>query len=345
MIELKLRYNDRQLQEFADHLQELSFQIGFKVSARGWAYIMEQKRMINKDQFDKVNSLINTCRKKGYLPIDFVAEEAAREFEGVEEPYNGTVLDRFNSYLRYSMYVHNDFDVNWWKGEKYYIQMVVEKVDLVTLFAPVCERYKIPIANSKGWSSMLQRAEYARRFKEAEEQGLTCVLLYCGDHDPDGLRIGDFLRKNLEDLNEITWEDGTNGYDPQDLIIDRFGLNYDFIIENDFTWIDNLVTGSGKNLASKNHKNFEMDYVQDYLKTIGERKCEANVIVTLPQVAKRLCTEAIEKYLGDDALHRFSTKQDEVKEYFETFLDAKDIKSKINKIRQIADEYQEENPM
>ena len=85
--------------------------------------------------------------------------------------------------------------------------MVVEKVDLISLFQPVCRDYKIPIANSKGWSSMLQRAEYARRFKEARDNGLQCVLLYCGDHDPDGLRIGEFLRKNLEDLNEITWGD------------------------------------------------------------------------------------------------------------------------------------------
>src|SRR5690606_38765788 len=103
------------------------------------------------------------------------------------------------------------------------------KVDLVTLFSPVCKKYKIPIANSKGWSSMLQRAEYARRFQEARDKGLKCVLLYCGDHDPDGLRIGEFLRKNLQDLNDIKWEDGEIGYDAKDLIIDRFGLNYDFI--------------------------------------------------------------------------------------------------------------------
>lgn len=64
-MKLRGRYLDHHLIEFANELKSLSRQIGFKVSARGWAYIMEQQRMINKDQFDKVNTLINTCRKKG----------------------------------------------------------------------------------------------------------------------------------------------------------------------------------------------------------------------------------------------------------------------------------------
>jgi hypothetical protein len=140
--------------------------------------------------------------------------------------------------------------------------MVVEKIDLKTLFGPICDVYHIPIATSKGWSSVSQRAEYARRFKEAEDDGLKCVLLYCGDHDPDGLRISDFLRGNLEQLRYIRWGDGTDGYDPSNLIIDRFGLNYDFIEANNLTWIENLITGSGGNLADPGHPNFHLPYVQ-----------------------------------------------------------------------------------
>jgi len=56
--------------------------------------------------------------------------------------------------------------------------MLVEKIDLKSLFGPVCWDYHIPIATSKGWSSMLQRAEYARRFKQAENMGLKCVTGY-----------------------------------------------------------------------------------------------------------------------------------------------------------------------
>lgn len=355
-MKLRGRYNtDEQLAEFAVQLVEFSKTINFKVSSRGWAYLMEGERMINKDQFDKVTNLINTCRKKGLLPIDFVAEQAARAFTNILTPYDGTVVDRFSDYLYWSLRVDNFMELDWWRNEEYYIQMVVEKVDLVTLFLPVCKKYKIPIANSAGWSSILQRAEYARRFKEAKDKGLKCVLLYCGDHDPDGLRISEFLRSNLEDLNRIYWADGQQGYDPSDLIIDRFGLNYDFIQKYGLTWIDNLITGSGGAIATldaegniqpgrtkggKIHPNYSMEYAQRYLRDVGVRKCEANAIVTIPEAAARLCEEAIIKYLGDDALERFELVREQTQKEFEEFKKKKSIVPKINVIRNIADNYE-----
>jgi hypothetical protein len=175
---------------------------------------------------------------------------------------------------------------------------------------------------------MRQRAEYARRFKEAEEQGLTCVLLYSGDHDPDGLRISDFIFENLRSLRNINWKDGKDGYDPENLIIDRFGLNYDFIIRNNLTWIDNLITGSGKNLASPSHPNHKMAYVQEYLAKVGARKCEANALVKRPDSGRELCRQNIEKYVGPDALKRFEAKRQEVAEELRAFRDETGI-SKI----------------
>jgi hypothetical protein len=338
-FELKNRYKTSELEEFAEKILGISDTIGFKVSSRGWCYILEGYRLINKDQFDKVDWLINNCRRYGYLPIDFVAEESSRQFHGVEAADEGNVVKSFGNYLNGAMSAAEYFTPDWWDGEEYYIQMVVEKIDLVTLFQPVCEEYHIPIANAKGWSSMLQRAEYARRFREAEDKGLECVLLYCGDHDPDGLRISQFIKNNLIDLKDVKWEDGTDGYDPSGLIIKRFGLNYDFIISNGLTWIDNLITGSGRNLASPSHKNHKMPYVQKYLKEIGPRKCEANAIVTQPDAAKDLVREAIEEFLGPDARDRFEVKRQALKDEFDSFLDDNGIRPSINEIFRAINNY------
>lgn len=303
------KFTKKVLKDFSNLLMRMQKEINFKVSSRGWCYLMEQGGYINKSQFNKVDAAINRCRKEGYLPVDFVAEEAARAFSGVENPSIGTIKDTLSWVLSQALDGSKYFTPDWWEEEKYYIQILVEKIDLKTLFQPICKRYKIPIANAKGWSSILQRSEYARRFKEAEENGLKCVLLYCGDHDPDGLRISDTLRKNLYDIKNISWEDGEEGYDPENLIIERFGLNYDFIVAQRYTWIDNLITGSGLNLADKSHKNNKLPYVQSYLKEIGERKCEANAIVTTPDKAELLITEEIERWLGKDSLDRFASKR------------------------------------
>lgn len=345
-----MNFNTKNLAEFSEYLQDLSYKIGFKVSSRGWAYLLETRRLINKDEFDKITNLVNRCRKEGYLPIDFVAEQEERSFKGIESPSTHPIKEEIKSWLEASLESHAYYTPDWWDGEKYYIQMLVEKIDLITLFSPVCSDYHIPIATSKGWSSMLQRADYAKRFKKAETKGMKCVLLYCGDHDPDGLRISEFIRKNLNDLRNITWSEGTPGYNPENLIIDRFGLNYDFIEENNLTWIDNLVTGSGNILArneggeilpglitqgknaGKPHQNFYMDYMQDYLNKYGVRKCEANAIVTMPEASRNLVENAIIKYLGIDALDRFRNKRLAVKVRFENYLEETKLADKIIEI-------------
>jgi len=317
------------LKEFAKGIQGIQTQIGYKYSARGWCYLMEEYG-ITKTQFDYTEGLINDCRKLGILPVDFTAEEEARQFSGVEEPEERTPAERLVGVLNYALECGNQYTPDWWEDEEYYIQMVVEKIDMKTLFEPVCKLYHIPIATAKGWSSITMRANYARRFMDAQERGLKSVLLYAGDHDPDGLRISEFLRSNLDDVKDIVWGDGTEGYDPHDLIIDRFGLNYDFITANNLTWIDNLETSGGviayktpdgkirqgRTKNGKPHKNFNMSYVQEYLRKYGVRKCEANAISKIPKAAQELCRQAIQKYLGKNAINRFDKLRQDVLDEF-----------------------------
>lgn len=317
-------------EQFAQMLEGLSAQIGFKISARGWAYQLEGLGLITKGEFERVENLINRCRAQGYLPIDFVAEEEARQFSGIEEPTEETPTEWLAAFLKAALQCEDNYTPDWWDGEDYYIQVIVEKIDLKTLFSPVCEEYHIPIATSRGWSSMLQRAQYAKRFNDAELNGLQCVLLYCGDHDPDGLRISDFLRKNLEDLADIVWDDGTSGYNPSELTIDRFGLNYDFIEANHLTWIDNLITGSKRDLSSPSHPNHYLPYVQEYLQQFGARKCEANALVVRPVGARDLIRGIIESYLGIEALGRFTSKKEEVSSKLETFRQESGLATTLN---------------
>lgn len=320
-MDLSVRMTKKQLATFVDFLEGISAEIGFPVSARGWGYILESRNLITKDQFGKVEGVINRCRKEGLLPVDFVAEEAARAFANVELPTESTPAQHLKQFVEAGLASHEFFTPNWWEDEEFYIQMVVEKIDLVTLFEPICARFHIPIANSKGWSSILQRAEYCRRFEEKELEGKRCVLLYCGDHDPDGLRISETLRKNLEDVARVRWQDGFRGYDPERLEIRRFGLEYDFIVRNRLTWIDNLITGSGRDLGSKDHPNYRLPYLQSYLRKVGRKKCEANSIVIVPEMGRRLCEEIIFEYLGEDAEARFEAKAEEARQRIDEVLE------------------------
>jgi hypothetical protein len=71
----------------------------------------------------------------------------------------------------------------------------VEKLDLRSLFEPVCEEFRLPLTNLKGWGDLNSRARIMRHFAEHEAAGRQCVLLLCGDHDPGGLHITDSTRQ------------------------------------------------------------------------------------------------------------------------------------------------------
>lgn len=312
-----------ELEIFAERLIEINESTGFKVSSRGWCYQLEGLGIAVKGEFNRIQRLINECRKNGLLPIDFVAEEEARTFHNITRPDSETPKEYIKSWIESTLDCKNIYTPDYWDGEKYYIQMLVEKVDLVTLFRPVCNKYFIPIATSKGWSSILQRAEIAQRFQDMEETGHTPILLYCGDFDIAGMEISDFLMKNFVDI-----QNGTGWY-PDNLIVDRFGLNWDFIIDANLSLINNLETAGGyiakvegdnmvqgKTNNGRPHPDFNKPSTQEYLKKYGVVKCEANALVVNPNAGRRLCAYAIEKYLGYDVFDRFDEKKQAVIDKF-----------------------------
>ena len=271
---------------------ELDSSLDFKLSSRGWCYILEDHGLLKGD-FDKMQSRIVDWRKRGLLPLSICVEDQARAFRCVERLDNGTIeaeLKWMNNRDRNEIRAYTPF--SFWDDKDVFIQVVVEKIDLVGLFEPFCKKYRIPIANARGWGDIGIRADMMRRFRKWDD-GRKLVLLYCGDHDPAGLRISDFLLSNMRDI------EGAVGWDPSDVIIDRFGLNAEFIEREGLTWIDNLITSSGEDLNSPSHRDHKKAYVQDYIARFGVRKCEANSLVVRPDAGRQLFQDAIARWLPD----------------------------------------------
>lgn len=291
------------LVEFCAMLRQIQSAVDFKMSARGWAYNLENDGIITKGQIDAAQDLINTCRKNGLLPLDFTAADKGRECIGLEEidatspeEEAGNIVERVG--WAHELYVPFSF----WRDQDHYVEMLVEKIDLLQLFAPVCEHFRVPIANASGWVDINTRGEMMQRFKRWERAGKQCVLLVCTDLDPAGLRIAAFVRSNLEEISKAT------GWTPDKLIIDRFGLNADFISEHKLTWIEGLETSGKKKkqdaprrLDDPRHPDHDKAYVQSYLRQYGARKVEANALVVRPQAGRDLCRRAIRKYINEDA--------------------------------------------
>jgi hypothetical protein len=288
---------EAELERFCARLLEIRSRLDFRVGSRGWCYLLEGERVIDKGEFDDAERLITACRKSGALPLDICAEDGKRAADGIEDlddPDTEAEAERIIESINtaYLYYTPESF----WDDLDHYVEIAVEKADLKSLFAQVAHQFHVVNQSVGGWADLNVRAGMMRRFAKWEKCGKKCLLLYCGDHDPGGLHISDFLRSNLEELaGAVRWS-------PRNLIIDRFGLDYAFIEENGLTWIDNLETGSGRSLADPGHPDHRKPYVQEYLARFGARKVEANALVARPDAGRQLCRQAILRYVPADAL-------------------------------------------
>ena len=270
----------------------------FDVSSRGWAYLLEEHGL-RKGDFDTAQKLINDCRKSGRLPLDICCEDDRRAPDNLEDLDDPDPKARAAEIVDFVNRAEESyFPFSFWDAQDTCVEMMVEKVDLKNLFSSVTAPFRIPTFNASGWSDLHSRAAMMKRFRHWERQGKRCVLLYCGDLDPGGLRISDAIRKNLADMS------GCVRWSPDDLVIERFGIDKAFVNRHRMTWIENLATAKGEYpLDHPNHRDHKLDYVQDYLAEYSARKVEATAMV-VPRIvphARALCRKAILKYLPEDA--------------------------------------------
>ena len=301
----KARY-EASMRAFCDLILEVNRQSDIEVSSRGWGYLLEEHGL-RKGDFDAAQLLINDCRKNGLLPLDICVEDSKRLADNLEgvDPESSAKAKAEEIVNALADEHHYWTPISFWDDQPVYLECLVEKIDLKSLFGPVCASFKIPITNAGGWTDLNSRAAIMRRFKRHEAMGRQCVLLYCGDHDPGGLQISGQLRSNLAELS------GAVDWSPKRLKIDRFGLSKEFIDEQRLTWIDNLRTAKKKppnDLAHPKHPDHHKAYVQDYLHRFGPRKCEANALVVRQAAARQLCLDAIARYLPLDAPEAYFAK-------------------------------------
>jgi hypothetical protein len=205
-------------------LEERFRKNGFAFGTRGWGYVCEGVNIIDKGQLDAFEGWLVRVRQEGLIDPNVVSDDETRAADNVEQ-VDAHDLDAIardaRAFARYRL--DNYAPISMWEGLDTYCEVMVEKIDLKILFAPVCKRYGVVLVNGKGSADVNLRRRMLQRFKVQEEGGRDCVLLYCGDHDPAGLRISDVLKRNLMDctnIRDVKW-------DPSPIRIDRFGLNGD----------------------------------------------------------------------------------------------------------------------
>jgi len=305
------RVSDARRHDFQEQVAEVGAwmrayvdRLGFAPVARSWLYALESEGIISKGDFPWAGKWLADQRKDGLIPLDLVGADTTRSLEG-HDAYDAEATPReyINRQLRSAL---EDAAMYWpasyWKHQAWFPILWTEKRDLVKLFEPELPQALRRFA-SKGQADVNSRAALISECQWAEENGLSPVILYCGDHDPMGLQISNAIVENLRPLARVMdWEWNLDDMAAGGRIV-RFGLNADFIENAGLLWIDGLETSSGDDLADPRHKQHAFPYVQTYLQQHGARKVEANALIARPAAARALMRDTIWQWLNYDG-HR-----------------------------------------
>lgn len=283
-----------------EEIERLSADTGYRFGPRGWAYYAEGLGLITKGEFARFEKLLTDMRKDGELDPDVIEPDASRmattvtDFDASDETLEELAQYAVNEIgERLSSWASVFHEIGYWDGLDFYVEMIVEKKDLVQIFRTTADRYNIRITNGKGDTDIHTRLAMLKRFRDHSYAGRRCVLLAIGDHDPKGLSIVEGLSRTImscANLKGLDWPD-------PDFEVVNIGLTEQQIIDLDLMKIGNLETGGGRDLADRSHPDHFKAYVQDYIANFGVWKCEANALVGHPRKAEDLLESAINDFI------------------------------------------------
>lgn len=289
--------------EMGEAIEAMSAETGYKFGPRGWAYYAEGLGLITKGDFDRFCVLLTDMRKDGELDPDVIEPDASRiatevyDYDANDETPEEmaqAAIDDISDNLQ--TWVRSYHEFGYWNDLDYYVEMIVEKKDLVQIFKKTADLYRVRITNGKGDTDIHTRLAMLKRFRDHSEAGRQCILLAIGDHDPKGLDIVDGLHRTIMSCIDIKGLD----WDEPDFEVINVGLTERQIDDLGLMKIQNLETGGGKDLSSPRHPDHHKPYVQDYLSRFGVWKCEANALVGNPSGADALLRAAINTYIPEN---------------------------------------------
>src|ERR1700722_12356210 len=305
---------------------------GYAFGPRAWAYAAEGSIGLDKDQFDDFGEWLATMRMQGKVDADIVSDDDARrttinDHQDYEDPHNYA-----ESTLRIAKYRLEAYTpISWWDDLPTYIEVGIEKSDIMPLFDDICQKYHVPYTNYRGNGDVNSRRRVLQRMKKHHEAGRECKLLYFGDLDPVGISIANNLHKNLTkcaNMTDVRW-------DPSPVEILHAGLHFDQVEELGLSWTDNLLSSTGKDMSQpflpngKPNKAYETYKVKAYMEEHGgARKVELNALATKIDEARELFTAMIHDFIPADhpEIHEERQQQgrEETKAVFQTLIVGED---------------------
>lgn len=135
--------------------------------------------------YKNVGNLLSKARLAGLIDWDAIEDRGRQPHQAADWK---SIQDRVDSALA-------TYRLPRWVGQKYYVELWVEKDALSSVLWPLASEFHITLMVNKGYSSQSAMYSAAQRILENDKD---TVVFYLGDHDPSGEDMVRDIRERLE---------------------------------------------------------------------------------------------------------------------------------------------------
>jgi hypothetical protein len=145
----------------------------------------------DKKSYKATCELLTRARVKGLIPFNAIGDETRPITTWAVHPHVGPFFRRqvdgfCTGYARDLM-----------QGQAKHVELVGEKLTVEGIVRPIAARYRIPYTIGRGYSSLPPRKAMYDRYEASGKAML--VILFLGDHDPEGWNIAETFAKSMRD--------------------------------------------------------------------------------------------------------------------------------------------------
>ena len=162
---------------------------GYDLTLRQLYYQLVSRDLVENTErsYKNVGNLVSEARLAGLLDWEVITD---RGRETVTNAHWESPQDLVRVYSRY-------YQVDRWKNQKNYGEVMVEKQALEGVLLPICRDYDVPFTANKGYSSSSALYEAGKRIRDKIDQGHLVTILYLGDHDPSGMDMSRDIEERI----------------------------------------------------------------------------------------------------------------------------------------------------
>jgi hypothetical protein len=186
---------------------------GFTLTLRQLYYQMVSRDVIPNrvQEYKRLGSIVNDARLAGLIDWEAI-EDRTRNLRSIAHWRNPAEIVEA---------VASQFRIDKWAGQKYRVEVWIEKDALVGVIEGVCEELDVPFFSCRGYTSQSEMWGAAMRMARFTKGKQIPVVLHLGDHDPSGID----MTRDIQDRLRL--------FSGRAVEVDRLALNMPQVEEYD----------------------------------------------------------------------------------------------------------------